>query len=227
MHRGPIFYSTLVTLVCAGLLAVTASAIGVTTSKAQGADPPCTVGGPPTIQEGPTLVQNPAGPELVIGCGKSVVGPFEIAAYTGVEHSLCTVFLGSAVRGAQCGEAIHESLLASDGFLVTGTNWSWGGGPGRSYTAMSGWVRPDVARVEVRYHRNHEKSISHATATVAQVDGELLSSLGQTTPFGRFAVVLPGCAVPQGLRLLAFDSEGRMTGSERGRKSGFGNPCPP
>jgi len=98
--------------------------------------------------------------------------------------------------------------------------------PWRSYTAVHGWVGPDVARIEVRYHRRNEKPITQVDATVAQVNGELLSALDQTTPFGRFAIVLPGCTVPQGLRVLAFDSEGRMIGSERGRKqSGFGKPC--
>jgi hypothetical protein len=202
------------------------AAVGVTTSRAQSPDPPCNVGGPPTIEEGPGLLEKPSSPRLVIACGKSVVGPFEIVAYTGVRHSLCTVFLGAAFGGAECGGAFHESRLARVGFLVTSTSWAWGGGPGRSYTALRGWVRPDVARVEVRYHRRNEKPITQVNATVAQVDGELLSSLDQTTPFGRFAVVLPGCTVPQGLRVLAFDSEGRMIGSERGHKeSGFGSPC--
>ena len=66
-----------------------------------------------------------------------------------------------------------------------------------------------------------------ADATVGQVDGALLSSLGQSAPFGRFAIVLPGCSLPQGIRILAFDSEGRLLGSERGRKSGFATPCRP
>ena len=194
--------------------------VGVPTSRAQSADPQCSVGAPPTIEEGPSFLQKPLGPRLVIACGKSVVGPFEIVAYTGVGHSLCTVFLGSAFGGSECGGAFHEAWLARDGFLVTGTSWAWGGGPGRSYTAVRGWLGPDAARIEVRYHRKNEKAISQANATVVQVDGELLSSLGQTTPFGRFAVVLPGCTVPQGLRVLAFDSEGRMIGSERGQIRG-------
>jgi hypothetical protein len=209
------------------VVACLAASVGVTTSSARSAEPQCSVGGPPTIEEGPALPEKPSGPQLVIACGKSVVGPFEIVAYTGAKHSLCTVFLGSAFHGAQCGEAFHESRLARDGLLVTSTNWSFGGGPGPSYTAVSGWVRPDVARVEVRYHRKNGKSITQVSATVAQVNGELLSSLGQSTPFGRFAVVLPGCAVGQGLRLLALDSEGRMIGSERGHKSPFGSPCQP
>jgi hypothetical protein len=217
------FRAAALLLIVACLVAV----VGATTSKAQSADPQCSVGGPPGIEEGPDLLEKPLGPRLVIACGKSVVGPFEIVAYTGVKHLLCTFFLGSAFGGGQCGGNLHEPRLARDGFLVTNTSQAWGGGPGRSYTAISGWVRPDVARVEVRYHRRNAKPITQVDATVAQVNGELLSSLDQTTPFGRFAVVLPGCTVPQGLRVLAFDSEGRMIGSERGQQEnpGFGSPC--
>ncbi|MBS1844328.1 MAG: hypothetical protein JST53_07925 [Actinobacteria bacterium] len=200
--------------------------VGARTSEARSAEPQCSVGGPPSIEGGPDLLEKPLSPELVIACGKSVVGPFEIVAYTGVNHLLCTLFLGSAFGGGECGASLHESRLARDGLLVTDIRWAWGGGPGRSYTAMTGWVRPDVARIEVRYHRKNEKAISHVDATLGQVNGELLSSLDQPTPFGRFAVVLPGCSVPQGLRVLAFDSEEQMIGSERGRReSGFGQPC--
>lgn len=203
-----------------------AAVVGVTTSQAQSAPPPCSVGGEPGIEGGTLSLEKPSSPQLVIACGKSVVGPFEIVAYTGVKHLLCTAYLGSAFGGGECGGALYESRLAHKGFLVTGTSWAWGRGPGRAYTSVSGWVRPDVARVEVRYHRRNEKPISQVNATIAQVNGELLASLDQTVPFGRFAVVLPGCSVPQGMRVLAFDSEGQMIGSERGRKqSGFGSPC--
>jgi hypothetical protein len=204
-----------------------AALAGARATEARSAEPRCSVGGPPTIEERPSLLQKPSGPQLVIACGSSIEGQFEIVAYTGVKHSLCTVYLGSAVRGAECGGALYESRLARDGFLVTSTDWTSGRGPGRSYTAMRGWVRPDVARVEVRYHRRNGKPLARVDATTAQVNGELLGALDQTAPFGRFAVVLPGCIVPQDLRVLAFDSEGRMIGSIQGRKSGFGRPCRP
>ncbi len=163
----------------------------------------------------------------MIACGKSFAGPFEIVAYTDVTHDLCTVDLGSAFGGGECGAAFHEARLARDGVLVTDTNWRWGRGPGRSLTAISGRVLPDVVRVEVRYHRNNQKPPRRANAVVGQVGGELLGTLGQAEPFGRFAVVLPGCTIPHDLRILAFDSEGGLIGSERGRGSAFGNPCRP
>jgi hypothetical protein len=202
-----------------------AASVGVSASGAQSANPPCTIGGPAEKVEG-LMPGKPSRPPIVIGCGRSLVGPFEIVAYPDAEHNwLCTFFIGSAFGDGDCGGVIHESLLNRNGFVVTGTGWAWGSGPGRPYTALRGEARPDVARIEVRYHRGNEKAISRVNATLAQVSGELLSALEQTTPFGRFAVVLPGCTVPQGLRVLAFDSEGRMIGSQRGRKSRFGQPC--
>jgi hypothetical protein len=222
------FYRPLRAVALLLVVACLAAVVGATTSKAQSADPQCSVGGPPSIEEGPSLLAKPSSPELVLACGKSVVGPFEIVAYTDVQHVLCTLYLGSAFGGGECGGSLHESRLARDGFLVTGSSSAWGRGPGRSYTSLNGRVRPDVARVEARYHRGNEKQITQVNATVAQVSGELLSSLDQTTPFGRFAVVLPRCTVPQGVRVLAFDSEGQLVGSERGRKSSsFGSPCRP
>ncbi len=211
------------------LFAVSCLAVIVapTSSQAHSSDRRCSVGSPPSIEDGPRLLAKPAGPELVVACGKGVAGPFEIAAYTSVDHTLCTAFLGVGFGSGECGAAFGESRLARDGVLATGTNWAWGAGPGPAYTAIGGWVTPEVARVEVRYHRNNGKPTREADATVGQVDGELLGSLGQSEPFGRFAVVFPGCSLPQGIRILAFDSEGRLLGSESGHKSGFGTPCRP
>lgn len=201
--------------------------VGVGTPGARSAEPHCKVGAPPTLESAPELLEKPLSPELVVACGRSIVGPFEIVTYTGVRHSLCTFVLGTAFGGGQCGAAFHESRLAHLGFLVTTSNWAWGHGPGRAYTSINGWVRPDVARIEVRYHRNDQKPISRANATIGQVDGELLASLDQTEPFGRFAAVLPGCTPPQNLRIFAFDAKGRLIGSERGQKARFGSPCRP
>jgi hypothetical protein len=214
-------------LAVALLLAVAClvATVGAAPSQARTSEGPCRVGSPPTIEDS-SILGKPAGPELVVACGHGVTGPFEIASYTDAHGTLCTVYLGEGFGSGQCGEAFHESLLARDGFLTTSTNWAWGGGPGPSYTTIDGWVEPEVARLEVRYHRNGAKPMSKANATIGQVDGDLLSALGETEPFGRFAIVLPGCSVPQGLRILAFNAEGTLIGSEKGGKSSFGGtPC--
>jgi hypothetical protein len=208
-------------------LAAAVVAIGAGGAQAGSAAGPCVVGGSPTIKGEPQAIREPLSPVLDIACGKSFIGPFQIVAYTDVKHSLCTFVLGSPFNGGECGGSIYESRLARDGVLVTTRNWESGLGRGPANTTLSGRLLPKVTRVEVRYHRPGQKSVSEVNATVGQVDGELLRTLDQTEPFGRFAVVLPGCVPPQGLRVLAFDAEGRLVGSEPGRKLRAGNPCRP
>jgi hypothetical protein len=201
------------------------AALGASTSGASAAEPGCTVGKPPTLENGPEVLEKPASPELVIACGHGVTGPYEIAAYTDAHHTLCTIFLGEGFGGGQCGAAFRESQLNRDSFLTTSMNWAWGAGPGPSSTSITGWALPDVARIEVRYHHDNAKPIHHANAILGQVGGQLLTTLGQTEPFGRFAIVLPGCSLPQGIRILAFNPEGTLLGSEQGHKPGFAPPC--
>lgn len=226
-----------VLLVVACCLALTSVAI----AKAQPSPAtPCSVGGPPEKVNPPSLLSKASHPPKVIACGRSFLGPFEIVAYPSVEHEwLCTVFLGAPFGGGDCGPNVEGALtpaprpftnsgqLPVDGgaIRVSGIGWAWGNGPGPSYTHLEGSLSPGVTRVEIRYHRPNKESISRVSATVAQANGELLSSLYQTVPFGRFAAVLRGCAITQGLRLVAFDTEGHIVGSLRGHKSRIGNQC--
>jgi len=226
-----------VLLVVACCLAFT----GVAASKAPSfSGPPCSVGGAPEKVNPPSLLSKASHPPKVIACGRSFLGPFEIVAYPSVEHEwLCTVFIGAPFGGGYCRRDVEGGItlaprsftnsgqLPVDGgpIRVFGIGWAWGNGPGPSYTYLEGSLSPGVTRVEVRYHRPNKASINRASATVAQVNGELLSSLYQTVPFGRFAAVLRGCAVPQGMRLVAFNPEGAIVASLRGHKSSFGNQC--
>ncbi len=201
---------------------------GVASANAQSfLTPPCSVGGAPERVSYPSSLifqPKPLQPPHVIACGMSLVGPFEIVAYTSVEHKwLCTLFLGEPFGNSDCEppnppfpDGAGEIRMYQDG---------WASGNGSSYTYLSGNVGTGVSRIEIRYHRYKKKPISRVSATVGQVKGVLLTSLHQTVPFGRFAAVLPGCAVPQGMRLVAFDSDGAVIGSQRGQKSRFGNPC--
>lgn len=52
---------------------------------------------------------------------------------------------------------------------------------------------------------------------VAQVEGELLSKLGVSEPFGRFAALLPGCVPPKEINVVARGANGEFLGSQRGR----------
>src|SRR5690348_7881045 len=115
------FYKTFSLAAVVLVVACFAALVGARTSEAWSAEPQCSVGGPPSIEGEPDLLEKPLSPKLVIACGKSVVGPFEIVAYTGVKHLLCTFVLGSAFGGGQCGASLHESRLARDGLLVTDT----------------------------------------------------------------------------------------------------------
>jgi hypothetical protein len=201
------------------------AAVGASPSQARTSESPCRVGGPPTL-EWPRILEKPTGPELVVACGHGVTGPFEIVSYTDAHHLLCTEYLGEGFGSGECGSAFHESFLARDGFLTTSVSQAWGGGPGPSYTTITGWVEPEVAHLEVRYHRRGAKQGSKADATIGQVNGDLLASLNQTEPFGRFAIALQGCSPPQTIRILAFNAEGTLLGSEQGGKSKFdGTPC--
>ena len=197
----------------------------VATAKAQApSTPPCSVGGAPEKVSYPIFLSKPSQPAQVIACGTSFVGPFEIVAYPSVKRKwLCTLFLGAPFGDGDCGPDIIQPPVGRD--EIRSFQMGWGGENGSSYTYLSGSLGLDVARVEVRYHRYNKKPINQVNATIAQVNGELLKSLDQTVPFGRFAAVLPGCAVPQGMRIVAFDPEGAIVASERGRKSHFGNPC--
>lgn len=73
----------------------------------------------------------------------------------------------------------------------------------------------DVAKVEVRFRR--QGRIWTKAATVAQVDGGLLSSLGVSEPFGRFGALLPGCVPPQEINVVARGANGEFLGAQRGR----------
>jgi hypothetical protein len=185
-----------------------ATARGATTSVTPEPPAPCRVGGPPLAT--PTFLQ-PTGPILVVACGTSFVGPFEIAAYP-KDRLLCTTFEsaefglpGSVTCGKEPGDADAQ-------IQVMGSGEAYGAAP--SISNVWGEVEPDVASVDVRYHRGRQKAISTVHAAVAQVNGDLLAALHQTAPFGRFGAILPGRA---GLfRVLAFNAEGQIVGSERG-----------
>jgi hypothetical protein len=217
---------------CVVLVIVTCclASTGVATAKGQLLPAtPCSVGGAPERVSYPISLAfqpRPSHPPQVIACGTSFVGPFEIVAYPTVEHEwLCTLFLGEPFGNSDCEPPIPPFPNGAGELRMFQIGWA--GGNGSSYTYLSGNVGTAVTRIEVRYHRYKKKLISRVSATVAQVNGDLLWSLHQTVPFARFAAVLPGCAVPQGMRLVAFDSEGARVGSQRGHKSRFGNPCRP
>ncbi len=120
----------------------------------------------------------------------------------------------SRVFGGSCessGTSWHEYWagpihLESDGWANRG--------PGPTASYIGGTIDPTVTEVEVRYRRAHKVLTIHAT--VAHVDGEVLTILHQLQPFARFATVLSGCIPPRAIRVIARNDRGEVLGSDRG-----------
>jgi hypothetical protein len=215
-------------------LAVIVAALGIqtpaSTSAATGSASPhgnCKVGEPtssPTERFGhPPGHASPVkfySPVLVLACGRTGflrAGPLEILGFD-TSEGLCTsvqVVPAGMQFGGEC-ESVegswHEFTQAPLSWW--GAGWSGGGGE-PSQTNLAGKVDPDVAKVEVRFPR--QGRIWTKAATVAQVDGGLLSKLGVSEPFGRFAALLPGCVPPKEINVVARGAGGEFLGSQRGR----------
>lgn len=198
------------------------------TSAATGSAPKgggCKVGGPTsyrTMRFGfpghPVKSVKFLSPVLVLACGRTGflhAGPLEIVGYD-TSEGLCT------------SAEVPERMIFGSGCELAGTSWheftqgplwwfgaGWsGGGGGPSQTNLAGNIDTDVAKVEVRFRRHGR--IWTKAATVAQVDGTLLSKLGVSEPFGRFAALLPGCVPPPAINVVARGANGEFLGAQRG-----------
>jgi hypothetical protein len=157
-------------------------------------------------------------PVLVLACGSSGflnAGPLEIVGYN-TSQGLCT---SAQIReqmlfGGICfPPGMSWQDFTSRPIKWDGAGWS-GGGPTPTATNLAGYIDPDVTAVEVRFHRSGK--VQAKTATVAQIDGDLLAKLGVTEPFGRFAAILPGCIPPRAIRVVARGASGEFLGAQRG-----------
>jgi hypothetical protein len=170
---------------------------------------PCKVGGPPAWQ----FWRIPPGvkrlsPTLIIACGRRFLGlPYEIVAVD-TDQGLW-VYTDSGPLGFSGG----TTVLPGAPFGPVGVLQGWGAPPPR--TRLYGTLGGNVARVEVIFHHRSRHERVMRTPTVALVSGELMTRLHQTEPFGAFAMTLPGCVPPKGVRAVAFDAEGRRIGSAR------------
>lgn len=159
-------------------------------------------------------------PVLVLACGRTGflhADPLEILGYD-TSEGLCTS-VQVAAAGMQFGGGCEPAEGGWHGFTQAPLYWwgaGWaGGGSSPSQTNLAGDIDPDVAKVEVRFPR--QGRIWTKAATVAQVDGALLSKLGISEPFGRFAALLPGCVPPKAINVVARGADGEFLGSQRGR----------
>jgi hypothetical protein len=158
-------------------------------------------------------------PILVLACGRTGflhADPLEILGYDTSEGLCTTVQVAAAGMqfGGEC-EPVEGSWREYTKRPLSwwGAGWS-AGGRWPSQTNLAGDVDPDVAKVEVRFMR--QGKVWTKAATVAQVEGELLSKLGVSAPFGRFAALLPGCVPPRAINVVARGADGEYLGSERG-----------
>jgi hypothetical protein len=214
-------------------LAVVIAALGVRTPVATSAGTSsasprgnCKVGEPtghPTQRFGhPPGQASPVkfySPVLVLACGRTGflrAGPLEILGFD-TSEGLCTT-VQVAAAGMQFGGECESVEGSWHGFTQAPLSWwgaGWSGGGGTpSQTNLAGKIDSDVAKVEVRFRR--QGGIWTKAATVALVEGELLSKLGVSEPFGRFAALLPGCVPPPAINVVARGANGEFLGAQRG-----------
>jgi hypothetical protein len=144
-------------------------------------------------------------PIVTIACGRRFVGqPYEISAVDASEG--LWVFVDSGPLGFSTGLPVP---LFGDISLISG----WSGPPSRSN--VYGVLAANVARVEVIFHHRGQHKRVVRKPTTAFVSGELMTELHQTEPFGAYAMTLPGCVPPRGIRAVAFDAQGRRVGAAR------------
>lgn len=157
-------------------------------------------------------------PVLVLACGRTGflhAGPLEIVGYD-TSEGLCTS--AQVPRSMIFGGICFSSEATWQDFTSEPLKWygaGWGEGRGQPIqTNLAGYIDTDVAKVEVRFRR--QGRIWTKAATVAQVDGELLSKLGVSESFGRFAALLPGCVPPPAINVVARGADGEFLGAQRG-----------
>ncbi len=167
-------------------------------------------------------------PVLVLACGRTgflKAGPLEIVGYN-TSEGLCTS--AQVADRLSFGEICSPAATSWQKFTAAplwwlGSGWTRGG-EDPTETNIAGYIDTDVASVEVRFPWGGK--IRAKAATVAQVDGELLTDLGVSEPFGRFAALLPGCVPPQAINVVARGENGEFLGAQRGRKI-FSDFCHP
>lgn len=183
----------------------------------------CKVGGSPAWRF-PRVVPGvkQLSPAVTVACGRRLVGPYEIVALDTSEG--LWVYADSGALGFSEGQSIRNPDFPDFLERAITVSSGWGAPPARSH--VFGALAGDVARVEVVFHHKGRRRRLVREPTMAHVSGELLSVLRQTDPFGAYAITLPGCVPPKGIRVFAFDAQGRRIGTAR-PPSFLPHPCNP
>lgn len=198
----------------AGVIALFAgvTATGTASIRSGSDEGRCKVGEPPAwhfMRVPPGVKQ--LSPAVTIACGRRLAGPFEIVALDTSEG--LWVYEDSGPIGYSEGQAIPESAVREFSETPITVGLGWGAPPARSH--VFGVLSTRVARVELIFHHRGSHRRLVRKPTMAQVDGELLTVLHQTEPFGAYGITLPGCVPPKGVRVVAFDSQGHRVGTAR------------
>lgn len=202
------------------LLAAASASVSASPPISGTREHPCEVGGPPAwyFWRIPPGVKR-LSPILTLACGRQLLGqPYEIVA---VDTSRgLWVYADSGPLNFSEGQSVLPGALSAAITVQSG----WSGPPSRSH--LYGVLGGNVARVEVIFHHRGQHQRVVRTPTTALVSGELLSELHQTEPFGAYALTIPGCVPPKGVRVVAFDAQGQRVGSARA-SSFIAHPCNP
>jgi hypothetical protein len=167
----------------------------------------CQVGATPAD---PETFMKPTAEYLVIGCGEAFGRPVEISAFTS-KLGLCVGLRARKTGWQQC-PAQTPPLSGGPAAIQT---WQFGYDFWR-VTQVTGPLRPDVARITVRFRRKGRTRRSEGV--VAQADAELAARIGHPEPFGYFAAFAPGCAHPSHIEATSFDAAGAVLGVVRGHR---------
>jgi hypothetical protein len=157
---------------------------------------------------------------VTIACGRRLAGPFEIVALDTSEG----LFVYTDGPSFSEGQVIRDPMLPDFPEPAITVSSGWSGPPVRS--RVYGVLAANVARVEVFFHHRSEHRRLIRTPTMVNVTGEILNELHQTEPFGAYAMTLPGCVPPKGIRVVAFNAQDHRIGTAKGLHL-IPHPCNP
>jgi hypothetical protein len=175
------------------------------------ADARSEIGGPPTLDLKRCDRFGPCSDPIVLGKAKHALGRVEMVGFQSRIGLCIEIDILRLGGGGTCPAApvpVDGSAISIERFALSLAR------PFR-YTAASGSLRPDVARVRVAYRRNGE--LKRRRAGVAQVDGDVLEAVQEEEPFGVVEALLQGCVGNKPLRFTAFAEDGTVLETERAR----------
>ncbi len=180
------------------------------------------IGGRPSTRLTPPDQGKQTTPALVIGHGRLLGGPVEIAGAGwsapkyfetpgGGQFCVWIEYLAEQATSSMCGPVAQT---ASGKETVYIESFSEGMGPNSPREVeLTGSLAPGAASVQVSFRRRGSPRIFQTSAVVALISGELQKSLKQPSPFGYFVIRVRGQFVASSLRIRALDKEGHFVGA--------------